>query len=715
MTKVPVLLAMSVLTLPFIESAARAGDESETLETVVVTAQKRKEDMQNVPIAITALSQRALQFTGITDTSDLKVAVPGLNFTQDQFYAVPSIRGIGSGGGGAGIENSVATYIDGVYIANMPGALLKLNDVEQVAVLKGPQGTLFGRNATGGVIQVTTRSPEQQFTGDAELTGGNLGTYGGDAFVTGGLTKDLSASASLYFNDQSQGFGKNLFNGEDVYDGRSFAGRTKLLWTPGDETSVTLALDYSNTVSAAPGFSQAGNSLNSFGEAHAGGPWDVNLDFQPYSRTRDDGASLTVQHDFGLRARLTSISAYRSSEATAHLDTDDSPQDVVRTQGNQKDKQLSEEVRLQSLGDGKLKWVLGVYYFNAASGWHPVLLQPAGPTGPMVTLLANETTKSLAGFAQETYEVLPRTNVTAGVRYTVDRRELDNSEQLEFGSATSPLGTGWGEKKFDRVTWRGVLDHRFSRGVMAYFSYNTGFKGGFFNTTEIPAVVIKPEYLTAYEAGIKADLLDDRVRLNLSGFYYNYVNIQVFYVVGGIANLANGSGAYSHGVDADLAWKVAQGLTFTGGIGWLGGRYGSFLGTLDSIPKPAGGNLVSFNGDATGHMLQLAPNYTVNLGFTYRVPESLFPRNIGGISVAMYGYHNSGWFADPQNRLRQTAYNLVDATVVWTAPTAPWDIRLWGKNLANTFYDAGLTAEDVGDTYQPAPGRTYGLTFGVHF
>jgi iron complex outermembrane receptor protein len=721
------LLATTILTLPCLSirsyaQSNNADSNSGELEEIVVTAQKRAENIQDVPIAITALTMQELQSAGVNDTTDIKEAIPNFNFSLNGgMLALPMIRGIGTFAAGPGIENPVALYVDGVYIASQAAGLFNLTDIDQLAVLKGPQGTLFGRNSTGGLIQITTRSPQQDFTSDIHVTGGNLRTYGADAFVAGGLTDKLAASVSLYYYDQSDGFGRNLVNGQDVAYATNSAVRGKLLWTPDDATRVTLALDYLDTNAGQPAASTEPGTLSFIaGQPHLGSPWDINAAFQPLSRLWQDGVSLDIQHDFGTVARLLSITADRwnTFKGTFNGSADALP--LLGVFFWEQDQQFSQELQLQSLGEGKLKWVAGVYFFHA-DGAAPGLLLYGDALGlPPNTDIEdknNQITQSVAGFAQASYELPMDTQLTAGYRYTTERHSLDASSGLVTPTGATLASQPHEQAQFEHPSWRAALDHQFLPDVMGYLSFNTGSKSGFFDASVTPPSFVKPEYLTAYEAGIKTELFDHRLRFNVAGFYYVDTNVQIFYVNDGVQEIANGSGAKEHGIDADLAWQATRNLTVSASGGWLDARYGAFPNATFSQPQftPPYGS-VFYPGNATGNFVQYAPDYTASLGLTYRLPGSIFPANLGSFSISAHDYENGGWFADTQNRLRQNAYNLFDASALWTARDQHWDIRLWGKNLTNQYYAGQLGANPpFGDYVQPAPGRTYGVTFGAHF
>ena len=689
------------------------------LPDIVVTAQRRSENLQRVPIAVTALSPAQLNLAGVADTSDLKDLTPGLNFnTNLGGFGQPRIRGVGTTATGPGIENPVATYIDGVYIATSAGALLTLNDISQVAVLKGPQGTLFGRNATGGLIQVTTREPSQTPHAEVSFGYGNYNTVTANAYVTGGLANNLAASVAMLYDNQQDGFGKNLYNGLDVNTQRNVAGRAKLLWTPGASTKVTVSADYSDMTGAQPAIRTFGlrypYGAQTAGTTTPGGKYDIDLDVQPYLRSRQWGTSLTAQQDFG-GVRLTSITAYRDSYFHVIFDADQLPIPGLALNETQLDRQVSQELQLESTGNGPFTWVAGAFYFHSVGKYDPLSTTGiflATPQFPLqqVDDYVDQKLNSYAGYAQGTYAIDPATHFTAGIRYTSDHRDITESETLTVTGFPVPQTPLSADKTFNKLTWRLALDHRFSPDVMGYISYNRGFKSGSYAPDTFPVQELKPETLDAYEAGLKTELFDHRVRFNIAGYYYDQKNLQVNQIVQGVLYVYNASGATSYGVDADLTARVTDNFTLNAGAGWLHARYKSFLNAFELFPLPSGGNSFDQNGDATGNQLQNTPAFTANLGGSYAIPSA-----IGKFTLAANYYHNSGYYADPQNRLRQAPYDLVDASVTWTSNDDHLMLRVWTKNLTNTFYVQQLNPLNVGDNYVASPPRTFGATVGFKF
>jgi iron complex outermembrane receptor protein len=683
------------------------------VKDIVVTAQRRSENLQNVPVAVTALSPETLAVAGVASTDDLKALTPGLNFnTNLGGFGQPRIRGVGTTATGPGIENPTATYIDNVYIGTSAGALFALNDVDQVAVLKGPQGTLFGRNATGGLIQVTTRAPSIEPHAEVQFGYGNYKTVNASGYVTGGITDTLAASITGLYENQADGFGKNLFNGQDIQTHREAAGRVKLQWKPDALTKVTLSADYSQITAADPAIRTYG--LTMFGTPTPGGNRDIDLDVQPYLNSRQWGTSLAAERDLG-GVQLVSTTAYRDSKFHVIFDADQLPINGLALDETQIDQQFSQELQLQSTGGGPFKWVAGAFYFHSIGKYDPIRTTGAFLASPFfplqaVDLYVDQRLDSYAGYAQGTYAIDDATNITAGLRFTSDHRKIVESQTLTVAGFPVPQAPVSEAKTFNKLTWRLAIDHRFSPDVMAYASYNRGFKSGSFAPDTFPIAVLEPETLDAFEVGLKTELFDRKVRFNVAAFYYDQKNLQVNQIVQGVLLVYNASGSTSYGIDADLQARVTDNFTINAGASYLHARYKTFLNAFELFPLPTGGNSFDQNGNATGNRLQNTPDGTVNLGATYDIPTSS-----GKFTLAANYYHNSGSYADPQNRLRQVPYDLVDASVSWVSPDGHMLIRIWSKNLTNSFYYQQTNPLNVGDNYVAAAPRTFGGTIGFKF
>jgi iron complex outermembrane receptor protein len=698
---------------------ASSDSDTPTLETVVVTAQKRTEDIQNVPISITALSAQALSQAGATGIQDIGMLTPGLQMNSTNGFLTPSIRGVGTNAGGAGLENSVALYVDGVYIGSAPAALLTLSDISQIQVLRGPQGTLFGRNATGGAILVQTLDPVDRPTGTADVSYGNYDTSTVDAYLSDGIAQGLSADISAHVSLQGNGYGRNLYDGSWANrQNLDSAYRSKWLYRPDADTAVRLSFDYYDrygnlglSTRIVPG------TAPTFTPPYGGSPWDIDTPIDPENHLTGGGASAQIDHDFGW-ASLTSISAYRRNSYLTIFDGGYQPANVLGLDVDLIDRQFTQELDLKSpQSTGPLTWVAGLYYYQERASYGPgsSVLGPAliSPLFPLQALVVDSSvsTHSYAGFAQLSMKLAARTDITLGGRYSWERRALDGTQDgyllgdILIGTlASADVSTNYSEP-----TWRAVLDHHFDDGAMAYISYNRGFKSGGYNAMILTDPPFAPETLDAYETGLKSQLLGDRVRLSGALFYYNYHNIQVEKYEGGQIGYYNGAGARMYGIDVDAQAILFTGFAVSGGLSLIHDWFTSFPNALYEIPLATGGSM-PVTQSAQGHHLPQTPDATVNLAATYKVAT-----RAGLWSANLAAYYNSGWYGQPDNILSQSAYWLLNANVGWQRMDGRYSVSLWGRNLGNRAYATTLAGTDFASGVQYAQPRTYGVTVGARF
>lgn len=690
-----------------------AADASQIGE-IIVTAQKRSERLQDVPIAVSAVTSAQLAKTGVRDIVDIKLAVPTLNITNSAGNLTSTLRGIGSNGFGAGFENPVALYIDGVYYAAPASSLLTLNNVAQIEVLKGPQGTLFGRNATGGLIQITTRDPSSTPSGNFSVSYANFDQISGQGYLSGGLTDSVFMDVAVSGTSQGEGWGTNRTNGKDVYKiEHDVAARSKLIFSPSESTKFTLIGDYSDRRDTMTGYAILPGTLSGYDPAAGPAPdlgYDINTSVHPNFELVAGGGSLRWDQELG-DLTFASISAYRKSRTKIDFDYDVSAAQIGRVQQTQRDHQFSQELQLSSSQRGRLSWLVGAYYFNALSQYDPFLLT-AGDLGARITLHNKVRTESLAGYAQATLEIANDTNLTLGGRYTTEKKRVfDDTTSIyviPLDVTLPTISTGGDSKRFNKFTYRISLDHRFSPDVLGYVSYNRGFKSGGFNVSTPGSPPFDPETLDAYEAGIKSDLFDRKVRLNVAGFYYDYQNVQVQQLLQGAITVINGAKARVYGIDADLTVQVSPEFRLTTGIGWISPKFSSFPQNCP-VSTPQGGTPIVV-GPCTGNQLPLASKLTANLVADYTV-------DVGSGSLALSGnlYYNSGFYPESDNRIRQSRYALLGASVTYTTEGG-FSIGAFGKNLTQQrVLNFGTTIPNGTHAgFYQAP-RTYGVTAGFKF
>jgi iron complex outermembrane receptor protein len=703
----------AVNAAPIANAVATDADNGGELEEVVVSAQRRSEKLQDVPISVEAFNSKELAAAGINGTADLPVLTPGLVFGSQAGTAQPFLRGVGTVAVGPGIENPVALYVDNVYYGAAAGGIMSFNNIERVEVDKGPQGTLFGRNATGGLIQVTTKDPSHTFGGTVSATYGDYATAGTDFYVTGGLTDNLAADFAVHFQHQGDGFGENIVTGQPVGKTQDLAARNKWLLKTSDGTELTLILDYGVThfvpnYTAAPGTTALGAPATPLSSQ------DIAGIYNPIGDTHQGGASLHVQHDLDF-ARLVSVTAYRRTilevQGSAQLTAD--PAFGISTIGYIKNAQISQEFQLLSLSDSRINWTAGTYLYADDAGETPALVVTGGLISPLTYLDIYDHQKaySAALYGQATTAVAAATNLTIGLRYTVERRDIRGNQSLGFPDGSSLTTADAEHKIFDKPTWRLALDHHFTPDVMGYLSYNRGFKSGGFNDGLFPTSEFSPEVLDAYEVGEKATLFDRHLSVDASGFFYNYKNIQAFqYFENGSVYVYNAGAARLYGLDFDAKLKLSESLSLTTGLEAMHTNYTSFPTAAISSPVPGGGTSYTI-GSAKGHRLPLTPNLTLSVTGDYLIPLA----TLGDLTLSATYSYSDGFYGEPDNRLRQPSYHVVNAQVFWNSSDQLYKVRFWGKNLTNAEYTSSLGSQPNGDFAVFNPPRTYGVTISRNF
>jgi iron complex outermembrane recepter protein len=696
------------------------ADSSETtshLEEVLVTAQRRAESSQAIPLTVNSLSREELASAGALNTVSLSLAVPGLMFMQGANTATPFIRGVGTTTSSVGSEGAVSTYVDGVYISSLNATLFELNNVERVEVLKGPQGTLFGRNATGGVVHIITRDPSFTPSADLRVGYGNFDTTSGSFYGTAGLLADtVAVDLAAYGRNQADGWGRDLVTGQPTFTRHDFGGRSKLLWLPGEGTRLVLAADYNRARNEdGLGYHITPGAVGIDGVSRYSGFYNTYDNPNDYSDVRQLGVSVTAEQVFR-GARLVSTTSWRNVNGLMLLDQDATPSEVARSSIFQHARTLTEEVQVISPESASLPWIAGVYYYDDFSAYDPLANRGAA-VAPLTErqVSSGQKSKSYSAFGQITPQIATNTHLTLGARYTEDDRAVRGSTLGFAGSNVAVLTSGAQSASWNKITWRVALDHRFTPDVMAYVSADRGFKSGIYNLVSYTAAPVRPETLDAYQVGLKTELAERRVRLNASAFYYNYDDLQVQKILTGATVLINAAAAVMKGIDAEFAWLPTEALSLRGGLVLMSSYYKDFQDAPFFFPivgpagQPVGGNLQGV-GDATDLDTVRAPKRTASVSVDYRVGALS-----GNLLFAVSYAYNSGFSWDPDNRLREPSYDVMNVSAQWNAPREAWGVRLWGRNITGTEYCAYGAARTLVDSCSPAPPRTYGVTFSMRY
>lgn len=722
------LLATAGSMIAAMSPGAAFAQESEAatvpdggLDAIVVTANRRSENLQDVPISVIAIEGQELAGQGITNITDLGHIVPGLSVSNAVGFGITTLRGVGSSAIGPGIETPISIYLDGIYYASSVAAQFDLVNIDRVEVLKGPQGTLFGRNATGGLIQVFTRDPGQDTRVMGQVSYGNYDSFSGDLYASTPLTENLAADIMVRASAMGDGYGTNLVNGDDVLrNNHNIALRSKWVWDPGADTRFTLIGDFTDSENSFNAGRIPSDQTPPRGvPIYGGSVWDTSNDRTPSLSNRNWGVSLKVDQSLGF-AELSNIVSYRDSLTYNIFDVDFTS--VPYLNGDplvQDETQFSEELRLASEGSGPLTWQTGVFYFRARGKYDPnravfpntdPALNPVFPLGAIITY-GNQLTESIAVYGQGTYALGPDTNLTLGARYTYEQRTIVGRDEGELLDGTSiGILADYPERSlsFEKPTIRVALDHRLSPEFMVFASFNTGFKSGGFNTQTPGADPFEPETLQAWEAGFKSDLLDRRLRFNVNAYHYDYRNVQVQKVVFAATGIINGASAHITGLEAELSALIGRGFTLNANASITDANYDDF--PIAPRSNPAGGvNL--FAAPASGNVIPKSPGFQGVLSADY-----VFDLGGGEMALNAFYSYNSGFFLEADNVYRQDDFSRVNLSATWASPGGQYSIRGWVRNLTNAkVLGYAVSLPDGTREAQYEPPRTYGVTLGFEF
>ena len=703
---VPALHASRAMAQAAPAATSANGAQGGAIEEVVVKAQRRSERLQKVPIAVTAVSSRQLAAHGETNVTALGASVPNLELTQNGTAVNPYIRGVGSNGSNPNDEQSVALYVDGVYIASPIGNVFDFNNIDQIEVLKGPQGTLFGRNATGGVIQILTKDPSPTPAGEVSIGYGNYNTLKSSLYATGGIGPSLAGDVAFVYGNNMDGYGHNLYNGDPTFRKEDVGLRASVLWKPSDETSVRISGDYATSNGDGTDYQLLPGVIGITGVPGYPGKYNTNTNWPNFANVEAYGGSVRIRQDLGF-ADLVSLSAYRKVTELYSLDEDSTPAAVVNSQLAGTAQDASQELQLISKNDSVLKWLIGGYYFNALYTYDPFFLGGAAAGGfglPSVNIYGGQRTSSGSAYGQATYAITPSLHFTGGLRYTA---EYQSDRGAVDGGGVQLFAAPFAKHVNDRLTWRFALDYQITDTILGYISDNRGVKSGGYNLLSPGAPGYAPEVLDAYEIGLKTSFMQNRLVFDIAGFYYDYHDIQVQTIVSGAVYTVNAAAAALKGFDADAHYVIAPGLTLSGGLGYTDGEYTNFPNATFTPQSPFDGP--AYLGDASGKRVINAPRWSANGSIDYSLDTSIGPF----VSDVTATYRSSA-FVTADNRLSIPDYALINASVSWN-PAPLYTVKVYGDNLANRAYWVARTETTLGDIGYLGTPRLYGFTLTRKF
>jgi iron complex outermembrane receptor protein len=693
-------------------AAATGGD-------IIVTAQRRSERLRDVPLSITALSGASLAKSGVTNASELGTVTPGLKWDVLGGYSEPAIRGVSTSLDQAGNETNVAIYVDGIYQPSSSGAGFELPDVNRIEVLKGPQGTLFGRNATGGAIQIVTLDPSSTWGGTATAQYENFNTKTFKGYLTGPITEGVSFGLAGNYSD-SDGFDDDLLTGRHHVDGaHARLVRGKILIQPTSNLSILATGYYSKLTdrgSSAYIPLNGNTSAASTPGAIIPGPYQIAYNVDPQSSVESYGASVrtrletqagTVTSLTGWSRVLTDLAVDADWAFTPALESE-----LVKTVP-EREQALTEELNFVSKKYGPVSFVSGFFYYDGYGAYDPLEVEVPGAN---VFIYSKQKVRSYAGYGEVYLDLTDRLRIIGGLRYTSETRSLAGAQALELGNDSlapgKPAFADLGRRTDTKLTPRASIRYALSPSTNVYFTYSQGFKSGAFNSSNIsPQTGIKPEDLTAYEVGIKSRL--GPLDFSASGFYYDYSNIQVAArtVANGveISVIQNAAAAHIYGADIDATLNISHDFSVRAAAAYLHATFTSFPDAEVNAPIPGGGN-ATISEDVTGNTLIRSPKFTLTL-----IPSYSTQAFGGKLDLSSTLFYTSKFYEDNADRLTQRAYAQLAANVAWTPENSHFTFRVFGKNLTNKTVIAGSLLTSGGDGVLFAPPRTYGGSITYKF
>ncbi len=719
------------------------------LEEVIVTSQHRAQNVQDVPITVTAISGVELAEADIFDAATIALHVPGMSYGEfSAGQAIISMRGISSVDDGAGLDNSVGLFLDGVYIGRLASINFDMFDLDRIEVLKGPQGTLFGRNTIGGAISVVTQKPSDELTGKVGVTVGNEGIFRYQGYISGPLSDNLAGKLTLSHREHD-GYVDNVVLGTELQDEDQTSIRGQLRFSSGNSDWL-LSTDWMEDDRSDMGRTPVADGAPIIAIAAANGVTDARQNAATadgFSNREASGISLQGDIEFN-NGTLTTITAFRQAEADwemqsvgAGLGAIGLPFDEVIDDIIEDIDTFSQEFRWTSNLDGNFNYTAGLYFFQeetdrteqfkitAAGTYAPgsFVVQDVGSQaiiGNEYTRTENETT-SYAIYGQGTWDINDALALTFGARFTMDEKDyratsIDCAADLtgtQFENFPACQGVGGSlnivsesfvvtpDDDWDDFSPMISLQYRPNDEIMLFGTVSKGFKsGGFAGSQGVEAVAgdpVDPETALNYELGFKGDLLNNTLRLNMTAFFTDYEDLQIVRfgpVAGsefGTFVTANLGTADIKGVEADFIWNLTDNFTLAGNIALLDTEVNGL------VIETAGGPV-----DVSGSDLRQAPDVSYNINAKYSLPT-----NHGTYDFRLDYSHVDRQITDYlDQRTRIDEHDLIDARIAWTSNSESLEIALWGKNLAEEDY--------ISHSYVIGPGvigvwgapRTVGVT-----
>jgi iron complex outermembrane receptor protein len=688
--KASLLMSAAAISLMAAETAhAQAPqDQQGQVETIIVTAQRRAERLQDVPISITHMSSDQLTQADVQSTADIAAITPALRYDFDGPFAEPTIRGVGTTLVGQTTGTDVGTYIDGFYLPSPLEADFQLINVDSIEVLKGPQGTLFGRNTNGGAILVNTSKPSSDTHAIAEVDYGSYNAQNYKGYVTTGWNDKVAVDAAVNVS-KGDGYVYNLADNSHT-DGRylNWSVRAGLKVDVTDNYSILFHYlhqsvnDPTNNLQQPAVVNGVPESIGIFlGASYAGKPNQIDEQFHNYYHAHSDSYQLTNTFDLNF-ATLTSYTQYRQDKQANNDSFSNSNPDFYNVTFTNHETTITQEFLLASKPGPRLQWTVGGFYLDEYALLN-AYLAPGATTNYFFAGGSSGDIKSLATYGDATYRLLDKLYLTAGVRFSHD-------EMLKPDNILAINPFFFPNLSYNKVTTRAVVRYNLDDQSNVYASFSQGFKAGLWDLGGPTNIPVKPETITAFETGYK--YASQSFSADVAAFYYNWKNIQVSNLVEvnqqTESNLTNAADSHIYGVDGQARYEIVSGLEANLGAAYTHARYVNFTtapGYFQCVnPVTCGaafGAITISDVNAAGFHMPHAPDFTATLGLRYTTDLAG-----GKLGLSSNLYYTSKFYFDSPNQFSQAAYATLGLRADWTDPSKRFTLAVYADNVTNNHY-----------------------------
>ena len=704
LSAIAVTLACSALSPAQAQVASTPASEHEasTLSSdaadIVVTAARRPERVLDVPFSVTALSSDRLQGAGITRIQEISQVTPSLSFPQTGVATQPTIRGVGTTNASAGDSPNVATYIDDVYQATQYGGLYELNTIQSIEVLKGPQGALYGRNATGGAIIIHTNDPKAGFSGRASARYGSFNDRSAKIYLSGG-TETISANvAAAYAADD--GYIWDVFRNERTGRSMTKAVRAKVLFQPTSDTKLVIGTDYtdiSDTRTLSYYFFNNTCAACSRNPQYpvAARPNQTALSFEPINTVKKGGISLRIEQNIG-SVILKSVTAYQNVKFRNLTDSDATPANENRTIQRVNDISVTEELTLSSTSK-RISWIGGLFLLHQRSNQFALIVNGNPFFQPIISAHA------LGVFGELTFSLTDKLKLVAGGRYSYEKKDITNRPAT--GAVLNDT------RNWSKFTPHASISYKVTPATNLYATISTGFKSGTFSSGAAGAPV-DPENIISYEAGIKTQR--GPVFFSAAAYHYNYRNIQISSCGGNgpfcLSVLQNAGSAVTTGFEAEIAAQVMDDLRLNLGASYVHGRYKNFPRALALFPNANGVGNFQTSINAAGHRIVRQPDFSANIGATYKHQVGA-----GSVEISANAMYTGSYYWDVANSLREDPSLVANARISYVLPEDKLRVSLFVNNAFDDQYNMMVLPSGFGSRAVSARPRSAGVEIEIKF